>query len=175
MDFLIALTITVIIVSVVSYIVFPNMGKQPYTRSNFIRRPGVISIFLGALAVPIAFAATHASRSHIPGSGAILQRMDNMGLVKQPINGVETLSETSLFAINDQNGINLLFAAAIALAVASMGCALLAEYRREPTLYLSGGYVCGAIAIWLIKPSAGFVLLMVGVIAVLVLRHGRDT
>ncbi len=97
-----------------------------------------------------------------------------MGLVKQSDNSITTLTEQSVLAINDQNGIALLFAAAIILGVTAIGCALAAEYQREPTLYLSVGYVSGAVAIVLIKLTAGIVLFMAGVIAVLVHRHERD-
>ena len=139
-----------------------------------LNRFGLTSLVLGGLAVPVAFSAEYARTSHIPGSGVILQWMASMDLVRQAPNSIATLSETSIFAINDQNAISLLLATAIILSVSSMGCALFAEFRREPTLYLSGGYICGALAIFLIKPSAGFISFMAGIAAVLVLRHGRD-
>lgn len=140
-----------------------------------LNRLGLSSLLLGALAVPTAFAAVYARTSHIPGSGVILQWMERLGLVNQPTNGIDTLSESSMFAINDQNGITLLFAVAIVCAVVSICCALLAEYRHEPTLYLSSGYVCSTLAISLMKPSVGFTVFMVGIAAVLVHRYGRDT
>ena len=140
-----------------------------------LNRLGLSSILFGALAVPTAFAAVYARSSHYPGSGVVLQWMESLGLVNPPTNGIVTLSERSIFALNDNNGITLLFTTAIMFAVASMGCALLAEYRREPTLYLSGGYVCSSLAISLMKPSAGFAVFIVGIIVILILRHGRNT
>ena len=82
-----------------------------------LNRLGLYSLLLGALAVPSAFTAVHARSSRIPGSGVILQWMENFGLVNSPTNGMDSLSERSIFTLNDSNGIALLFTIAIMFAV----------------------------------------------------------
>lgn len=84
------------------------------------------------------------------------------------------MSDAGYFAINDENAILLLFASSIALALAAMLVAIWAEYRKEPTLYLSVGYICGVLAIAQVWLPGGFVCGLVGMAAVLVLRHQRE-
>jgi hypothetical protein len=51
--------------------------------------------------------------------------------------------------------------------------ALVAEARHESTLYLSGGFVCGAMALYLVDARAGMAAAVVGSIAVIVSRRRR--
>lgn len=128
----------------------------------------------------------------------ILGWLDRLGFVKQPpaetpsvivvelpargipgvaperivsISGAPEMSDAGHFAINDENAILFLLTLSIVLALIAMVTAVWAEYRREPTLFLSAGYVCGVLAITQIWPLAGFVCAIAGAIAVLVLRH----
>jgi len=96
-----------------------------------------------------------------------------MGLVKQSSSGEASLTEASIFALNDGNALVFLMSLAVFLAAAAMVVALIAEYRREPTLYLSAGYTCGALALVQVKPLIGLAAMIAGVAAVVVLRHDR--
>jgi hypothetical protein len=98
-----------------------------------------------------------------------------MGLVRHSSTGEPSLTEASIFAVNDENALVFLTSLAVALAVVGMVLALIAEYRREPTLYLSAGYTCGALALLLFKPLVGFASMVAGIVAIMVLRHDRRT
>lgn len=165
------------------------------------KRIAWVSLLSGALAVPLASLAVYLRSVRIPGSFKILSWLDSLGLVKQPareaphaivielplrgisgaasdgtvsMGGVSEMSDAGYFAINDENAILLLFASSIALALAAMLVAIWAEYRKEPTLYLSVGYICGVLAIAQVWFPGGFVCGLVGMAAVLVLRHQRE-
>src|SRR4051812_26358281 len=100
-------------------------------------RLALISFFTGATAVVTAASATYARSVHIPGSGVALEWLTRMGFVKQRPTSEPAVTEASIFSVNDENALVLLAALAILLAVAALIIALVAEYRREPTLYLS--------------------------------------
>jgi len=169
-----------------------------------VRRPkrvDLVSLLSGVLAVPLAVFAIHLRSIWVPGSSKVLGWLDRLGFVKQPlpeapsiividlpshgipgvtpnritsIGGVPEMTDAGHFAINDENAILFLVALSAALALIAMGTAIWAEHRREPTLYLSVGYICGALAIAQVWLLAGFVFGIIGVGTVLVMRHGRE-
>lgn len=169
-----------------------------------VRRPkrvDLVSLLSGVLAVPLAVLAIHLRSIRVPGSSRVLGWLDSLGFVKQPppeapsiividppshgipgvahnrivsISGVPEMSDAGHFAINDENAILCLVALSAVLALIAMVTAIWAEHRREPTLYLSVGYICGALAIAQLWMLAGFVFGIIGVTAVLVLRHRRE-
>lgn len=165
-------------------------------------RFGLVSFLAGTFAVPISATASYLQSIRVPGSGFLLGWLEQHGFVNEPaapapviyvmhlfpslektglstrpmvgVTGVPELTEANVFSINDGNAILFLFATALFLAVASMAFAIYAEYRRESTLYFSAGYVCGALAIFLIRPIAGLVSLIFGLIVVLIHRNQHD-
>jgi hypothetical protein len=137
------------------------------------RRLSVASFFAGMTAAGMAATAAYAHSVNY-NTGMSLNWLTKMGLVTQPSTGGEaSITETSIFAINDENALVFLTSLAIVLAVAAMALALVAEYRREPTLYLSAGYLCGALALLIFKPVIGFACMVAGTFAILMIRHTR--
>jgi hypothetical protein len=152
---------------------------RPHSSSFFARPRGlqrrlsVASFFAGMIAAGMAGTAGYA-RSVNYNTGMSLNWLTKMGLVKQPSAGGEaSITETSIFAINDENALVFLTSLAIVCAVAAMALALVAEYRREPTLYLSAGYTSGALALLIFKPVLGFACMVAGTFAILMVRHSR--
>ena len=169
-----------------------------------MRRPNridLVSLVSGVLAVPLARLAIHLQSIRVPGSSRILGWLNSLGFVKQPppvapsiividlpsreipggapdrmvsIGGVSEMSDAGHFAINDENAILFLLALGIVLALVAMVTAVWAEYRQEPPLYLSVGYICGALAIAQVSPLAGMVNGIVGITVVLILRNQRE-
>ena len=169
-----------------------------------MRRPkriDFVSLLSGALAIPLAALAVHLRSIRVPDSARVLNWLDNLGFVKQPppeapsiivfdlpsrgtpgvasdrivsVGGVSEMSDAGHFAVNDENAIVFLFALCVVLALIAMVTAVWAEHRREPTLYLSVGYICGALAIAQVWLLAGFVCAIAGVAAVLILRNQRE-
>ena len=165
------------------------------------QRVDLVSLLSGVLAVPLAVLAIHLRSIRVLGSSRVLGWLDSLGFVNQPlsqapsiividlpsrgipgvapdqivsIGGVPEMSDAGHFAINDENAILFLVALSAMLALVAMITAIWAEHRREPTLYLSVGYICGALALAQVWLLAGFVCGIVGVTVVLVLRHRRE-
>ena len=110
-----------------------------------------------------------------PGSGASLIWLTKMGLVNQFSEGERSLTTTSIFVVNDENALIFLTSLAVILSCVALILAFIAEWRREPTLYLSAGYTCGALALYQYQPSLGFVSMVAGIAVSMVLRHDRRT
>jgi len=166
------------------------------------KRFGLLSLLVGAFAIPIAMIATYLQSVLGPGTGAVLQWLDRMGVVSQSdipaplvqalslfpdleklglvkpvvfVSGVPEMTEISAFSLNDGRAISMLLALSVVLALVSIGAVLLAEYRREPTLFPSAGYICGVLALALVWPLAGLVSAIAGIAALLVLRYQRES
>jgi hypothetical protein len=158
------------------------------------KRVDLVALLCGAVAILLAGAAVHMRSIRVPGSGAVLTWLDKLGLVKQPppkapsvvvldlpsserlvgVSGVPALSDSGPFAVNDENAIVFLLVLSVTLALVAMAVAVWAEHRREPTLYLSVGYICGVLAIVQVWLLAGLVAAIVGVATVLVMRNQRE-
>ena len=143
------------------------------TTMRIRHRLGLLATLSGTLALCVAAAGWTLRAAHNPAEGAVLAWLGRMGAVRQPAARVATLSQAGWFSVNDVNAIVWLLAAAVLLAVAAMGLAVAAEWRRESTLWLACGYVCGALALALLKPVAGFVALTGGVMLAVLLRQER--
>jgi hypothetical protein len=155
------------------------------------------------MAIAVAATAVYIQSIRKPGSGLVLEWLGKLGLVSQPtipapvisvidsvapelakiglargptvvVSGVPELTEASAFAVNDENALALLFLTAIFLAGVSIIASLCAEFRREPNIFLSAGYVCAALALVMVRPLAGLVAFIFGALAILVLRYQRE-
>lgn len=136
-------------------------------------RLGVLSLAAGGLSIPVAALATYFRSVSGAGSSFILDWLMSKGATFSNPGSLPTVSAPGFFSITDARAIALLTAVAIGLAVAAMVSALVAEHRRERTLYLSGGYICGALAITLFSPLFGMIAMIAGIAVVMVMRHGR--
>jgi hypothetical protein len=151
----------------------PSLGA-PITPSRY----GIVSFVIGALSLPTAFAFTYAQSMKGSGSSFLFDWFASKGLIKENPYAVPMITEPSIFLVTDDRALTALFAIAVGSALLGMGLAPWAEYRRESTLYFSGGYVVGALALFLIRPTVGFVSLIAGIAIAVVMRHGgisRDT
>ena len=162
------------------------------------KRFGVLSLLIGVCAIPVAGLAVHLRSIRVPGSGKILDWLNILGIVKEPmpdkpsivvfdfpapgipgvvpekvvaVDGVPEMSDAGYLAVNDENAILFLTALSIVLAIVAMATAVWAEQRREPTLYPSVGYLCGSLAIAQVSLLAALVFAIVGITVVLVSRH----
>ncbi len=137
-------------------------------------RRGPVSLVLGAIAVATAATATYARSVHIPASGVVLNWLSRIGLVQERATAVPSVSDPGIFAVNDENALTLLTSVAVFFAAAAIVAALIAEWRREPTLYLSGGYVCGSMALAFFSLLVSLVSIVACIAVVLVLRQQRQ-
>ncbi len=140
------------------------------------KRIGLIALVFGGSSIPVAMAALYAKSMYGNGSSAILDWLDARGLVTPTpnSNSVPSLSESSLFLITDERAISLLTILATFFATIAMINAIVAEYLREPTLYLSAGFICGALGLLLIMPLVGIGAMIGGLAVTMLVRYGRD-
>ncbi|MBI2307907.1 MAG: hypothetical protein HYU78_11460 [Rhodocyclales bacterium] len=137
------------------------------------KRIGLISFFVGVLAICLATSAIHMKASHNPAGGVVLAWLAKIGVVQQTVSTTASLSEASVFSINDENALQWLLFSAVASSVLAMVVAVVAELRREHTLFLSCGFIFGALSIALIKPVAGLASLIGGFTFVMAIRRQR--
>jgi hypothetical protein len=137
-------------------------------------RIGLISLIVGSLSVPIAAAAAY-GRSLLGGRGTsfVLDWLMARGMTFSNPNATATVSAPGLMSITDERVVILLTFLAVLLAMVSMVAALVAERLREPRLYLSAGYTCGAMALTLFRPLFGMIAMIAGIAVVMVMRHHR--
>ena len=158
------------------------------------RRVDVVSLLSGVTAIPLASTGVYLRSIRVPGSGSVLSWLDKLGLVRQPppeapsvivfdlpsherlvsVGGVPEMSDPGAFPINDENAIVFLLGLGVTLALVAMSSAVWAEYRREPTLYLSAGYICGVLAVAQVWLLASLIAAIAGIAAVLVMRNRRE-
>ncbi len=139
------------------------------------KRIGLIAFVFGASSIPAAMAALYAKSLYGNGSSAVLDWLDARGFVTPTpnSNSVPSLSESSLFLITDERAISLLTILAMFLAIIAMINAIAAEYLREPTLYLSAGFICGALGLMLIMPLVGIGAMIGGLTITMLVRYGK--
>lgn len=163
-----------------------------------LKRFDLLSLTTGVFAIPLAVVGVHLQSL---GSGFLLGYLEKWGFVNQPVSsevsiaaiyyppsvpfgmardplvsvmGAPEISEAGYLPINDASAMTVLISMAIAFGLVAMASALWAEYRREPTLYPSAGYISGVLAIAQICFLPGFILSILGITAVLIMRHQRD-
>lgn len=134
------------------------------------------SLFFASMALVLAFTAQHLESYRGATSAHLLQWFDRQGLVKAPDpNRVAELRPSSLLPINDVTGIKFLWFNAFWFCGWALGLALVAEDKREDTLFLSAGLVvaCMSIVFWHYAASLA-VMCIVGVTIALLRRQPHE-
>lgn len=137
-------------------------------------RLGQISVVLGVLSVPVAGAAAY-FRSLLGGRGTsfIIDWLMARGATLERPATVHAVSNPGLLSVTDERAVALLVTISVILAGGAMAFALASEHRRERTLYLSVGYICGALAIFELRPLFGMIAMIGGIAIAMVMRHSR--
>lgn len=134
-------------------------------------RIGLFSFVIGSISIPIAASAVYVRSIAGAGSSLLLDWLVSKGITFSNPNAMPALSAPGLFTVTDTTAINFVTSFSIVLAIVAIAAALVAEYFREHTLYLSAGYICGAMAILLVRPVFGLAALIAGIALAMVLRH----
>jgi hypothetical protein len=140
------------------------------------KRLGLISFLIGAMSLCVGATAGYARGARLPGSSAVLDFFATNGLVREYRRDVviPIASESGMFSITDEKAVLALAVLAILMSGAAMVLALVAEHRRERTLYLSAGYTCAALALIFLRPLYTMIAMVAGIVIVMVMRHGRN-
>lgn len=135
---------------------------------------GIASIVFGVLAILLVSVAQHAESFRGTGSAYLLTLADRWGLVRTPPANAETeLRPSSIIALTDETALIGVLGYGIYLAIAAVLVASWAEFKREESLYLAAGFICGTGAVFLVHRIAGLVFLLLGAIVILGVRRAR--
>jgi hypothetical protein len=77
-------------------------------------------------------------------------------------------------SLHDEKALALLSLTGVGLAVTAIVLALVAEWRKESSLYLGAGVICSAGALLLWEPLVGFLGLVISGVSILGLRRARQ-
>ncbi|MES2944842.1 MAG: hypothetical protein V4772_18395 [Pseudomonadota bacterium] len=115
---------------------------------------GFASFICGLAACIVFYALAYlAWLGPLPG-GKVLSFFDYLGLVSHERTYLAELKPGSAFAFNDASVILFLKWLAFDMVILATTLALYAEYSREPTLYLSAGFILGTLSLVFVYPLA---------------------
>ena len=130
------------------------------------------STVVGALSILAIFAAKDAETYRGTGSAVLLTWATKLGLVREPDPfGAVEMRSPGFFSLTDEKAIAILLWFGVYLAASAVALAIWAKYRREPSLYIGSGLICGSMALVLFHPFVGLVSLGLGAIAILNIRE----
>jgi hypothetical protein len=138
-------------------------------RSDF----SISSIVFGSLSIVAGLLVRHAKAVWDPREGQFLTWMDSHGLVHASTGLAPEFRPSGLITFTDESVLFMLVCFGIYLAVTSMLFALWAEHRGEENLYLSVGFILGALGLTTASFPIGVVAMVSGAWVVLVLRKRR--
>jgi hypothetical protein len=137
-------------------------------------RLGMCSLLLAAMALVLAFVAEDIESYRGATSANLLNWLDRQGLVKEPDPYRQAeLRPSSLLPINDVTGIRFLWFNAFWLGGWASVLALVAEYRREDTLFLSSGLLVASMSLVFWHYAASLAAMCVLGVVVGLLRRGH--
>lgn len=135
---------------------------------------GLLASGFGVVSVAFALIAKHALLFSDTSQGAVLRWLSTLGLVKEPQFGdITEIGAPRLLLWTDESVRNWTFTYSIWFALCAMGCAVWATRKREPTLYLGLGFICGASAITYSEFYWGLVASTVGAITLFSVRKSQ--
>lgn len=103
--------------------------------------------------------------------GYLLRALDWLGLVREERTYLVELKPSSIFSLNDSNAFMWMIALACLFACAAAAFALVAEYKRESTLYLSAGFIVATVGAGLVSPLGMVIAQALGVLSVIEIRR----
>jgi hypothetical protein len=80
---------------------------------------------------------------------------------------------SSLLAFTDETALVTVLGYGVYLAASSVLLAIWAEVKREENLYLSAGFMCGSGGLFLASKAVGTIVIVLGAITLLSVRHAR--
>ena len=135
----------------------------------------VASLVLGGIALACTATASHWHSFINVRRGAVLDWLDALGLVRQAQpEAFNSISSPGFLSFHDEKALVLLYLIGIVMAVGAIVLALVAEWRKESSLYLGAGVVCGAGALLLWSPLAALLGLVVAGVSIVGLRRVRQ-
>lgn len=135
-------------------------------------RFGLISLLCGVSACFVFLSVAHVGRlRELVVGGYLLGALDWLGLVREERTYLVEMKPSSIFSLNDSNAFVWMTFLACLLACAAATLALVAEYKRESTLYLSAGFIVATAGAGLISPLGMVIAQALGVLAIIEIRR----
>ena len=135
---------------------------------------GLSSIACGCLALLFTLVASYWTTFINLGEGRLLALMERLGLVRQPAQySFNSIDSPGWLSFTDEKALTLLYTSGAMLAVLAIALAVFAERRRESSLYLSAGLICGASSLVFWEAWGAFAALLVGGAIIIRSRNER--
>jgi len=132
---------------------------------------GISAIVTGALGLLAVIVARHGESFRGTGSAYLLNLADRLGFIKSPpSDGIPQASAPGLLSFTDETALQAVLGFGTCLGVLAMLLAVHGSRRREDSLYLGAGLICGWLAILVANYAAGMTALLIGAAVVLAVR-----
>jgi hypothetical protein len=128
---------------------------------------GHISLIFGTLGIIVVATSKHAQSIRNPQSAVFLEFLDRLGWVyKGPKALVAEVKPSPLLPFTDGSILSILIWFGVYLSTLAVLFGLWAEYRREDSLLLSAGLICGILGFYIFHNATGLgiILLCAGVV-----------
>lgn len=133
---------------------------------------GIASIVTGAFALVSVIAAKHFELRRGAGSSWLLNTADRLGFIRNPPEGaMDEATAPGLLSFTDETALNKLLCLGVVLGLTSLALSLWATARREDSLHLGAGLVCGGLALVVAHYFFGIGALVLGSAALLAIRR----
>ncbi|WP_277596059.1 hypothetical protein [Roseateles puraquae] len=134
-------------------------------------RRGLLSIVTGALGLVCVLVARQVEPLRGAGSSWLLNTADRLGLIRNPpAGGMDEATTPGLLSFTDETALNKLLWLGVLLGLTSLALSLSATARREDSLYLGAGLICGGLALVVAHYFAGMGALVLGSVVLLAIR-----
>lgn len=132
------------------------------------------SILVGALGLLAVIAARHGESFRGTGSAFLLNLADRLGFIQNPpADSVPVAKAPGLLSFTDETALQAILSLGLGLGVVAMLLAVHASSRREDSLYLSAGFICGWLSILVTNYPAGMSALLIGAAVIFGVRRKR--
>lgn len=132
---------------------------------------GISAIVIGALGLLAVIVARHGESLRGTGSAYLLNLADRLGFIKSPpSDDVPLASAPGWLSFTDQTALQTMLGFGTCLGVLAMLLAVHGSRRREDSLYLSAGLICGWLATLVANYAAGMTALLIGAAVVLAVK-----
>lgn len=145
-------------------------GRNPLLKARSFA--GISSIVAGAIGLISVIVARHGESLRGAASSWLLTTADRLGFIRNPPAGrLDEAKVPRLWSFTDQTALDMVLGLGVLLGVAAVLLAVWAAVRREHSLHLGAGLVCGGLGLAAADNVAGMGALLLGAVLVLAVRR----
>lgn len=133
---------------------------------------GISSIATGAIGLISVIVARHGESLRGTASSWLLTTADRLGFIRNPpTGGVDEAKVPRLWSFTDQTALEMILGLGVLLGIAAVLLAVWAAVRREHSLHLGAGLVCGGLGLAAADHVGGMGAMLLGAVLVLAVRR----